>query len=287
MILRIMLLALMAVGIAGFGMVAWITMRPAVTSWTGAEPPPPATQKVLVAAHPLRGGSLLKPEDVSVQEMSPDHIPQGASADTPQARTQLWGAMVRRSLAAGEPVLAAEIMRPGDHGFLAAVLGPDMRAVTVGVDVISGSAGLIWPGDRVDLILTQTMDAAAVSSAAHRFAAETVLPNVRVIAIDQQLVQGASLDVAEPKLARTVTLEVTSAQAERVAVAERLGRLSLDVRSADETTGHGQGKPAEGSAAPETTWAGDVSPALNHADQGAQNRVRVFQGASEGKEFRF
>jgi pilus assembly protein CpaB len=177
-------------------------------------------------------------------------------------------------------------MRPGDHGFLAAVLGPDTRAVTVGVDMVSGTAGLIWPGDRVDLILTQTIDRPTVSSG-HRFAAETVLSNVRVIAIDQQLVQGASPDTAEAKPARTVTLEVAATEAERVAVAERLGRLSLVVRSADQTAAPRPGLPGEAAAVPNTTWAGDVSPALNHTDQGAPNTVRVFQGASEGKEFHF
>ena len=65
--------------------------------------------------------------------------------------------MVRRSMVADEPVLPADVMRPGDHGFLAAVLEPGRLAVTVGVDAITGTAGLIWPGDHVDLILTQSM----------------------------------------------------------------------------------------------------------------------------------
>ena len=80
-------------------------------------------------------------------------------------RTGLTGAMVRRSLGAGEFLLATDVMRPGDHGFLAAVLGPDMRAASVGVDNVSGSAGLIWPGDRVDLILTQSLDDPALPPA--------------------------------------------------------------------------------------------------------------------------
>ena len=106
-----------------------------------------------------------------------------------------------------------------------------MRAVTVGVDAITGSAGLIWPGDRVDLILTQTI-AGATTPIGRRVAAETVLSDVRVIAIDQQLVQGAEANASDDQ-ARTVTFEVTQEQAERVSVAIRLGRLSLSVRSAE------------------------------------------------------
>ena len=86
--------------------------------------------------------------------------------DTPAARTELFGAMVRRNLATGDVVLSADALNPGDRGFLAAVLGPGMRAVTVGVDAVSGLAGLIWPGDRVDLILTQSQEGTEVAPGA-------------------------------------------------------------------------------------------------------------------------
>lgn len=235
MILRSALFALLALGLAGFGMVAWISTRspgPAVAA--AALVPPPAPAKVLVAGRSLHAGSLLKPDDVTTSDMDAAKVPDGASLDTPQQRAQLWGAMVRRSLGAGEPVLPSDVLRPGDHGFLAAVLGPNMRAVTIGVDIISGSAGLIWPGDRIDLLLTQAIDAPNLPSG-HRLVASTVLSDVRVIAVDQHLVEGATPDGADPKAARTVTLEVTTGQAERVSVAERLGHLSLVVRSADQS----------------------------------------------------
>jgi len=173
-----------------------------------------------------------------------------------------------------------DVMRPGDHGFLAAVLGPGMRAVSVGVDSITGAADLIWPGDRVDLILTQAIGDATLPIG-RRIAAETVLSDVRVIAIDQQLMQGVAPDGSEGK-ARTVTMEVTSAQAERVSVATRIGRLSLAVRSADRTSAT---TPAQ---EPKTTWASDVSPALGtDVAQGARSELHVFQGSGDGKEFRF
>jgi pilus assembly protein CpaB len=291
MILRLALFALLALGLAGFGMVAWISTRPTTTTEASAAPvPPPAPVKVLVAAHPLRAGSLLKPDDVVAADMVAAKVPEGASLDTPPGRAQLWGAMVRRSLGAGEPVLPADVVRPGDHGFLAAVLGPNMRAITIGVDMISGSAGLIWPGDRVDLILTQAIDAPTLPSG-RRLVAETVLSDIRVIAVDQHLIEGATPDAAEPKAARTVTLEVTTGQAERVSVAERLGHLSLVVRSADQVAATGTANPGGDTApAPKETWAGDVSPALNNLntpEHGVPSTVRVFQGPSDGKEFRF
>jgi pilus assembly protein CpaB len=281
MVVRIAVYALLALGLAGFGAVLWFGSRPAPADQAAAAavaPQPPV--KVLAAAHSLRAGSLLKPDDIGAADMPADKVPAEAIRDTPQQRTQLWGAMVRRSLGAGYPLLGTEVMRPGDHGFLAAVLEPNLRAVTIGVDMVSGGAGLIWPGDRVDLILTQTLDAPALPSG-RRLVATTVLDNIRVIAVDQRLVEGATPDATEPKAARTVTLEVTAQQAERVSVAQRLGQLSLVVRAADQPAG------AIATRQGEATWAADVSPALNNPEPGGAAIVHVFQGNAEGKDFRF
>jgi pilus assembly protein CpaB len=188
--------------------------------------------------------------------------------------------MVRRSLVVDDVVRTKDVMRPGDHGFLAAVLSPGMRAVSVGVDSVTGTAGLIWPGDRIDLILTQAIGDAAIP-VGRRIAAETVLSDVRVIAIDQQIMEGVAPDGTEGK-GRTVTMEVTSAQAERVSVATRIGRLSLAVRSADHPF------PPLSAQPPQTTWASDVSPALGTGvAQGTRSVLHVFPGAAESKEFRF
>jgi pilus assembly protein CpaB len=191
--------------------------------------------------------------------------------------------MVRRSLPQGDPMLAEDVLRPGDRGFLAAVLGPDMRAVSVGVDAVSGTAGLIWPGDRVDVVLTQQLNDEGLPLH-RRVAGETVLPDVRVIAIDQALVQGAMGDGPEGnRQVRTVTLEVTQKQAERVAVATRLGRLSLIVRPAT-------GGDATPESMPAITWGGDVSPALRAGRGVAEappQTLQIFQGAAKREEFRF
>jgi pilus assembly protein CpaB len=281
MFLRVMFFALMALGLVGFGTVAWISSRPPAAEASMGPAVPPQTLAVITAARAIHAGSLLRAEDLASKEVPRSEVGPGATLDTPQTRRELSGAMVRRGFSAGELIRPADVMHPGDHGFLAAVLMPGMRALTVGVDAITGTAGLIWPGDRVDLILTQVMpdNAAPVG---HRVFAETVLTDVRVIAIDQQLVQGASPGGTE-QTARTVTLEVNTDQAERVSVATRLGRLSLSVRSAD--IAH---QPPGPGVWPGTVWASDVSSALSHdATTKVDRSVHVFSGAGDSKEFHF
>jgi pilus assembly protein CpaB len=223
-------------------------------------------------------GSLLKPDDIGAIDIETGKEDADAILDTPERRAALAGAMLRRGLAAGAQLHDGDLLHPGDRGFLAAVLQPGMRAVTVGVDAVTGSAGLIWPGDHVDLILTQTLPEGG-TAAGRGVAAETVLSDVRVIAIDQQIVQGAEATPKEPQ-ARTVTLEVTPEQTERVSVAVHLGRLSLAVRAATPAPG--------GQARIGIIWAGDVSPALRASiPVEASGLVHVHQGVGDTKDFHF
>ena len=272
-------MAAILLGLAGIGMVAWIGLHlpaKAAVEIVVAAPQPKA--QILVAAHAVQAGSLLKYDDIQPREILASTMPSGARTDTAQARAELVGSMIRRSLQPQEALLPTDLLHPGDHGFLAAVLQPGMRATTVGVDAVSGTAGLIWPGDHVDLILTEVSEDPAVS-AAHRASAETVLADVRVIAIDQQLMQGAAGATTDQSTARTVTLEVTEEQAERTELAARLGHLSLSVRAAD-------AGPDKAGVAPSTTWGGDVSPALNQG-RTAGRMMRIYQGTSDAKELRF
>jgi pilus assembly protein CpaB len=285
MLARIALFVLMAVGLVGFGAVAWISLHSPSPAPLGADGTPLASETVpiLVAARALRAGSLLKPEDLAAQEMPPGQVPPGAWRDTPTVRTELLGAMIRRNLMAGDIVLPADALHPGDRGFLAAVLGSGMRAVTVGVDAISGIAGLIWPGDRVDLILTQSQDDSSLPPS-RRISGETVLHNVRVIAIDRQLMQGAISETPGSQAAQTVTLEVSSTDAERVAVAVRLGHLSLAVLAAERAPdATADADPKAGSV----TWGGDVSSALRRGATSDGATVRLFLGPTDSKELRF
>jgi pilus assembly protein CpaB len=283
MVLRVVFFALMALGLMGFGTVAWLSTRPpsgaAAAPQAAAQPPAPTKKTILVTARAVHAGSLLKPEDLIAKEVSVEGLDGNIILDSPEMRGLVVGAMVRRGLAAGESVRSEAVVKPGEHGFLAAVLGTGMRGITIGVDATSGSAGLIWPGDRVDVILTQTLGDAGVPIG-RRVAAETVLRNTRVIAIDQQLMQGAA-PVGADVQSRTVTLEVSAEQAERLSVAMRLGRLSLSLRSATEPTDLNEPQPRP-------IWARDVSPALgSEAAPATENVVRIFQGGAQAKEFKF
>ena len=277
MALRITFFALMALGLLGLGAIAFVATHPA-RPMVATIAPRPVTERVLVASRAIRAGSLIKPEDLTAKSIPIAQRQASESLDTPAMRRALTGSMVRRSLTAGEPVRRDELLRPGDHGFLAAVLKPGMRAVTVGVDDITGTAGLIWPGDKVDLILTEKISNPAITQG-QSIVAETVLSDVRVIAIDQRLIEGAA--AGEPtRQAHTVTLEVTEAEAQKVQVAVRLGRLSLSVRSAQNVAGIAPGHQA--------TWASDVSPALasvSHSPPGGV--MNIWQGAANAQEFKF
>ena len=276
MVLRITFFALMALGLLGLGTIAFVATHPAHPAVAAVQRP--TTLRILVATRAIRAGSLLKPEDLTDRAIPVTTQRADETPDTAAMRREVTGAMVRQSLSAGEPVRRDELLRPGDHGFLAAVLKPGMRAVTVGVDDITGTAGLIWPGDRVDLILTESINNPALPQG-KSIVAETVLSDVRVIAIDQRLIEGAA--AGEPaRQAHTATLEVTEAEAQKVQVAVRLGRLSLSVRSAQAVAGQAPTRRA--------TWAADVSPALAASARAAgSGSMTIWQGAANGQEVRF
>jgi pilus assembly protein CpaB len=239
---------------------------------------------------------MLTRDDLGSAEAPAAAAPPGSFIDSAANRSSLCGAMVRRSLAANEPIIAGEVLTPGDRGYLAAVLGNGMRAVIVAVDAVSGTAGLIWPGDRVDLLLTQAIDEKD-QPLDRRVSGETVLTNVRVIAVDQTLIQGGQGGQSannNPNAApnRTVTLEASSYDAERIAVAGRLGKLSLVVRAAAEDQAAAGAGPKRGavpqSADAPIAWSGDVSPALrDHPVNKAGVSIRVYRGSKDSEEIKF
>jgi pilus assembly protein CpaB len=242
---------------------------------------PAPTEMILTAAAPLNAGSLLRPTSISSASMDVTAVPQGGLVDTPQNRAALTGSMVRVTLGQGAPILDSEVVHPGDHGFLAAVLEPGMRAVTVAVDNVTGANGLIWPGDNVDVLLTQSITGAPESKS---IAAEVVLSNVRVIATGAELIKDASAGPAGGPPVQTVTLEVTPDQASRCLVATNLGKLSLIVHSAQTAPG-----PKRPVVVPQPVWAGDVSPALTNSQpqQTPVSTVKVFQGSPDEQDYKF
>jgi pilus assembly protein CpaB len=280
-IYRVAFAIFLMLGGLGFALLALAATRPSapppVAAVAAPTPPPPARTAILVAERPLPAGTLVKDEDFAVREVPAGEVPDGALENTPEIRSELRGALLRRYLEGGVPVSREDVLRPRDRGFLAAVLRPGSRAISVGVDAVTGAAGLIWPGDKVDLILTQELEASS-TPIARRVVGETVLTDVRVIAVDQQFTQGATAGGGaggngQRAIARTVTLEAAPEQAERVAVAERLGRLSLTVRAMEQLSERGAPD-----AQPSSVFGADVSPALSRSGQGVGSRIRVIQG---------
>jgi pilus assembly protein CpaB len=224
-------LALLLLAVSGiFFARAWLIAQrthPEPTVAAAPAPPPPPTH-VLVANVEIPVGTFLKDEMLRWQSwpsqtLDPNYMVQGKV--DPKALT---GAVARRAIAAGEPMTESRIVRPGDRGFVAAVLRPGMRAVSFGVNETSGLAGLAYPGDRVDLILTHNVGPSPADPAAGHRASETFLQNVRILAIDQALGHAPG---QPPQVGRTATVEVTTKQAELVSVAIDLGRISFALRS--------------------------------------------------------
>ena len=241
----------------------------------------PQTEQVLVAAMPLSGGALIQPNNIGSTTMPVASVPVDAMKDTPQNRSSLTGAMVKAPLAQGAMLTNNSVILPGDHGFLAAVLKPGMRAVTVAVDNVTDADGLIWPGDRVDVLLTQNI---AGAPDAKKIAAEVVLSDVRVIATGSELIKNSGSNTSNGSTATpvsTVTLEVTQEQAARCLVAVNLGKLSLIVHSA-------RNSKSANKTPPLPVWAGQVSPALSAAQPTEQpvTTVKVISAGNSG-EFKF
>ncbi len=281
MAVRIALFMLIALGLAGIGVTAIIGLRPGVAEVRTVEAPVVvAKTQIMAAARVIRGGTLLLSDDVTSKPVMPGEVPAGAWIDNLDARAATQGAMVRHQMEPGQPILHDDIMRPGERGFLAAVLAPGTRAATIAVDAVSGSAGLIWPGDRVDVILTQKIDD-PTAPIARRVVGETVLQNVRVIAVDQHMTEGVAPSnglSAVNATARTVTIEVQPREAEKVSVATTLGHLGLVIRSASDPVIAANDDQTAGT---ENTlvWSSDVSSAYRSSPRNPDMTVHLFTGS--------
>src|SRR5690606_20183958 len=193
--------------------------------------PPPPDVLVRIAATDLPAGLLLRESDLEWKSVPASDVPKDALRQG-SAQADLAGALVRRHVGQGTILTTADFMRNDAPGFLAAVLKPGMRAVSVPIDDVSGNAGLIQPGDAVDMILTQRLDRAdgQSRSGSASVVSETVVQNARVIAVGSSF-QTQSSEQFKPTRARTVTLEVDPRAAEAITVAAELGSLSLSLRS--------------------------------------------------------
>lgn len=196
----------------------------------GEQIPQVVTVEVLVASRELGAGTIVSADDFQWQGWPEDAVNENYIVNTGDAALEeIYSSAVKRAISAGEPVTRAKLVRLDEAGFLAAVLGPGMRAVSILVTPDSGAAGFILPGSRVDVVLTQEIDQdrGGGGAAVRQVISETVLSDIRVLAVDQDF-----NDVQESaRLGETVTLEVSSAQAEKISAARRMGELNLSLRS--------------------------------------------------------
>ncbi len=207
---------------------------PAPTADAAAMPQQQSLQKVLVATKQLPVGTIIGPEEFRYQPWPEELIENAYYIEGKADQTKLVGSVVRTAISAGQPVTMGAVIQPGDRGFLAAALAPGMRAVTLPVQMQSSVSGFIFPGDHVDMMLTQTVPGGGDGPPLK--VSETVLRNLRILATDQRM--NPMGEDGKPVIVgySNVTLEVTPRMAEKIAVAQTLGAISLSLRALADTS---------------------------------------------------
>jgi pilus assembly protein CpaB len=188
-----------------------------------AQKKPLATRTIVVAAKPLRFGNEIGAMSLREVPWPAEALPAGAFGKIAELTSARH--VVLTAIEANEPVLSSKITGSGQRATLSAVLGDGMKAVTIRVNDVEGVAGFVLPGDRVDVVLTRQQDK-------NLAAADVVLQNVRVLAVDQI----ADERTEKPSIAKAVTLEVEVMAAQKLALAATVGTLSLALRKAGEST---------------------------------------------------
>jgi pilus assembly protein CpaB len=237
-----------------------------------AKPLPPPPVMIVVAARALPTGTLITLQDLRFAPVPADRQTAAdfVRVDAPAPKEQMTadravfgeiaGAVSRTRFNEGDPIVRGQMVKPGDAGFLAAVLQPGMRAITMSVNIVTGNAGLLTPGDHIDVVLVQTF-AEREADPGLRSVAETIVSDLRVIAVDQRLRAGPE-PTKDARPAQTVTLEVTALQAEKIDVGAKMGELALAIRGV-----RTDGEPSDEddgvlAAVPAAVWAKDLSPAI-------------------------
>jgi pilus assembly protein CpaB len=221
--------------LVGALIVAAVTAMLAKNMFDGASAPQAEARKtevlgeeILVATRALPVGTIITPDSFRFQPWPKNLVEDVYFKKTGTDLETLTGTVVRNAITAGQPMTKGSLVAPGDRGFLAAALGPGMRAVTIPVSGLTGVAGFVFPGDRVDLMLTQSVK----GEGPELKVSETVIRNLRVLATDNRITattNEAGQQVAQK--AKLVTLEATPKIAEQISVAQTLGTLSLSLRS--------------------------------------------------------
>src|SRR6202521_1478498 len=224
-------IVVLVVAVAAGGLAAYLARGP---SQQEPAAPAPAVQietvEILVAKADITMGQVVSSQDIQWQiwpaaAASPNFV---RKTDRPEAIQQLSGAIARTPFVVGEPLREAKLIRANGSGFLAAMLPSGMRAISVEISPETGAGGFILPNDHVDVILSRRDKMAEKSAGVEIHTSEIILPNVRVLAIDQTVEEQNGQRVV---VGKTATLELAPRQAETLALSRQLGTLSLALRS--------------------------------------------------------
>lgn len=193
-----------------------------------------ADTQILVSNKDVTTGYFLKTDDLTWQSwpdenVNENYILKTSDAGADQQISDLVGSVVKSPITAGEPIVSGRVVKPGARGFMAAVLAPGYRAVSITINSRTGLSGFIFPGDSVDILLTHSVveEDEGEEEDSEIQASETVLKDIRVLAIDTQM----SNETNTPSIGKIATFEVTPKQAEKIALMSRMGELSLALRS--------------------------------------------------------
>lgn len=226
----LVVVAVVSAGLTAYLAKTWLDSQ----SRSGAPTAAAETAEVLVVARDLPAGTTLADGDLRYDKW-PVSVAAGrfvTKKPGEDAKAGLIGLVTRRALTEGEPFTQSATFKQDAAGILAGILGPGMRAVSVAITNASAVSGFVVPGDRVDVVMAADFQRAdnqgAKGGPIVRFAAETVLEDVKVLAIDQQIAKGKD-GAAIP--GKTATIEVTPKQAEKLITAGMVGQLSLVLRS--------------------------------------------------------
>ena len=234
-------LVVLGVAVAAGGIAAFL----AASNKEAAPPPPPPqaqleTVDVLVAKSDLSRGQVIQVSDIGWQTW-----PAAAAnssfikkSEDPDAPNKFVGAIVRVGMVAGDPIRGPYVVMAKGSGFMAAVLPPGMRATAIDISPETSAGGFILPDDRVDVVLTRRDKAAEKQTGVEKFTSDTILRNLRILAIDQTIEDKNGVKTV---LGKTATLEVTEPQAEILNLSHQLGTISLTLRSIRDTDTSAEG----------------------------------------------
>ncbi len=240
--LLLLFVALGAAAMAAIGAQTWLSSeRTAIAELAKIAPSEPEEKPaprnhILVASVHVQPGQFITKAQIEWQPWPEQSLNKAYILKTDKD-FDFKGSVTTQAIAAGQPLSRSLLVSPGERGFLAAVLTPGMRAVSVPVDATRGISGLVFPGDHIDLILSREIDGLGNQT---RYLSQTVLADVRILAVDQTLdgvkytesdAKKKTTKATKARSAKTVTLEVKPKQAEKVALGLKMGTLSLSLRS--------------------------------------------------------